>query len=92
MSKTITHVKPLNPHVAFSHEHDDSVYPDSVFIPMANGHVVAYDIRVELPEPQTENKPSETDIQVGYCINLIKIMNKCVYGGSKRRRRNKNDR
>ena len=86
MNESNIHAKPLNPHVAFSHDHYDSVYPDSVFIPMDNGHVVTYDIRVTLPEPQTENKQSETDIKVGYCINLIKTMNRNIYGRRKYRR------
>lgn len=44
-------VKPLNPRIAFSHDHEWSVYPDTIRIPMADGHVETYIHLTEQPHP-----------------------------------------
>lgn len=51
-TKETRRVKPLNPRIAFSHDHEWSVYPDTVRIPMSDGHVETYVHLVEQPHPQ----------------------------------------
>ncbi len=68
--KEIQHVKPLNPRIAFSHDHEWSVYPDTIRIPMSDGHVETYVRMVEQPHPQCLK-----------AIDLIRVMNDTTYGG-----------
>ena len=53
-------VKPLNPRIAFSHDHEWSIYPDTIRVPMSDGHVETYVRLVEQPHPQ--------------CVAAIKIL------------------
>ena len=72
MSEAIKHIKPLNPRIAFSHEHESSDYPDIIKIPMEDGHVVTYRREVSQPEPR-----------VMQSLDLIRMMRECTYGGYK---------
>ena len=82
MSEVITtQIKPLNDSVACIWENPSSDYPDLIKIPMADGRVISYRREVVQPEPRVQK-----------CIDIIKIMNQCTYGGYKPRRRNKNGR
>lgn len=70
-------IKPL-PQSAPIWEYETSDYPDLLKVPMENGHVVTYRREIEQPEPR-----------VMKCIDLIRVMNKCTYGGYKPRRNKK---
>ena len=71
-AREIRHIKPLNPRIAFSHERESSDYPDIIKIPMEDGHVVTYVREVTQPEPR-----------VMKCVDLIRVMKDCTYGGYK---------
>ena len=70
-------IKPL-PQSAPIWEYETSDYPDLPKVPMENGHVITYRREIEQPEPR-----------VMKCIDLIRVMNKCTYGGYKPRRNKK---
>lgn len=70
-------IKPL-PQSAPIWEYETSDYPDLLKVPMENGHVITYRREIEQPEPR-----------VMKCIDLIRVMNKCTYGGYKPRRNKK---
>lgn len=74
-------IKPLSHSAAPIWDYESSDYPDRIKLPMEDGHVITYIREIEQPHPQCLAS-----------IDLIKSMNKCVYGGYKPRRRNKNDR
>ena len=75
MSEAINiQIKPLNPQVAGVWEHARSDYPDLIKIPMKDGKVITYRREIEQPHPAVKK-----------CIDLIKIMNECTYGGYKPR-------
>ena len=70
MSEARKQIKPLNPRIAFSHDHPESDYPDVIKIPMEDGHVITYVRQVEQPHPQCVKS-----------IELIRLMD--TYGGYK---------
>ena len=59
-------------------EYESSEYPDLMRMPMEDGTVKNYRLEIEQPEPR-----------VMKCIDLIRVMNKCTYGGYKPRRNKK---
>ena len=65
-------IRPINPSVAYIHENAWSDYPDLIKIPMEDGQVVSYRREIVQPEPR-----------VMKCIDLIRVMNRCTYGGYK---------
>lgn len=56
-------------------ETDVSDYPDMIKVPMADGHVITY--RRDL---------AQQDPRVQKCIDLIKTMNRHIYGGRKEKK------
>ena len=73
-------IKPLNQQVAGIWEFAWSDYPDAIKIPMEDGRVITYRREIDQPEPR-----------VMKCIDLIRVMSECTYGGYKARH-NKKDR
>lgn len=71
-------IKPLNPQVAGIWENAWSDYPDLLRIPMEDGKVITYIRQIEQPHPAVKK-----------CIDLIRIMNDCTYGGYKPRHNKK---
>lgn len=72
MSETVSiQIKPLNPQVAGIWENAWSDYPDTIKIPMEDGHVVTYRREIEQPHPQCIK-----------AIDLIKVMKGHTYGGN----------
>ena len=79
MSEAISiQVKPINPTVACAWDNAWSDYPDVVKIPMEDGHVVTYRREIEQPHPKCLKT-----------VELIRLMQGCTYGGTKRRRNKK---
>ena len=79
MSEAISiQIKPLNPQVAGIWEYSWSDYPDMIKIPMEDGHVVTYRREIEQPHPA-----------VMKCVDLIRVMNDCTYGGYKPKHKKK---
>lgn len=73
MSEAISiQVKPINPTVACAWDNAWSDYPDVVKIPMEDGHVITYRREIEQPDPRVMKS-----------IDLIRVMNRCTYGGYK---------
>ena len=70
MSEAVDRIKPLNPRIAFSHDFAWSDYPDTIRIPMEDGHVITYRREIEQPDPRVMKS-----------IDLIRLMNKHTYGG-----------
>ena len=69
MSEARKRIKPLNPRIAFSHDREESDYPDTVKIPMEDGHVITYIRQIEQPHPNCVK-----------AIDLIKVMKDNTYG------------
>ena len=65
-------IKPLNPHIAVIWENAWSDYPDMAKIPMEDGKVITYRREIVQPEPRVQK-----------CVDLIRAMQNCTYGGYK---------
>lgn len=65
-------IRPLNQRLAYIHENAWSDYPDLIKVPMEDGHVITYRREITQPEPR-----------VMKCVDLIRIMKDCTYGGYK---------
>ena len=72
MSEAVKKIKPLNPRIAFSHDYAESDYPDTIRIPMEDGHIITYCRQIDQPHPAVQKS-----------IDLIRIMQDCTYGGYK---------
>ncbi len=73
-------IKPLSNTVAPIWDYSTSDYADRIKVPMEDGRVITYVREIEQPHPKCLKT-----------VELIRIMQGCTYGGSKRRR-TKNDR
>lgn len=70
----IRHINPLNRCVTPGRDRDGSDYPDTVKVPMEDGNVITYRRVIEQPHPQCLKT-----------IEIIRIMAKHTYGGTKKK-------
>lgn len=69
--REVRQAKPLNPRIAFSHDHEWSIYPDTIRIPMDDGHVETYVHLTEQPHPSCVNA-IRTGYKYGYVGKHVK--------------------
>ena len=72
MTEAVERIKPLNPRIAFSHDYEWSDYPDTIRIPMSDGHIVTYVRQIEQPAPRLMES-----------YEMLKLLKENTYGGYK---------